>query len=148
MTTEHVAPDGAEEETAPVELPVMLLDREIFTRMPTPEQLLVWQRTVDRLTQAPVNASWTGSEVMNALERLRKIVDSLMVNRADRDWLDDQFLEGTLDFKGLAPFITDVTTAFQEYAAANLAANGTRAEKRAAAKPAKKAARKKTGGAR
>lgn len=141
MTTEQVAPDGAEEETAaPVELPVMLLDREIYCRMPTPEQLLVWQRTVNRLTEAPVDASWTGSEVMAALERLRKIVDSLMVNRADRDWLDDQFLEGTVDFKGLAPFITDVTTAFQEFAAAN----GNREERRAAKKTTtKKATRKK-----
>lgn len=141
MTTEQVTPEGAEE--APPELPVMLLDREIFCRMPTPEQLLVWQRTVDRLTQAPVDASWTGSEVMAALERLRKIVDTLMVNRADRDWLDDQFLEQTIDFRGLAPFITNVTTAFQEFAAAQVQEHGTRAEKRAAAKPTKKAARKK-----
>lgn len=140
MTEQEAAATTAEEE-APVELPVMLRDREIFVRMPTPEQLLVWQRTVTRLTEAPVNASWTGSEVMAALERLRKIVDTMMVNRADRDWLDDQFLEGTLDFKGLAPFITDVTTAFQEFAAAQVQETGTRAERRA--KPAKKAARKK-----
>jgi hypothetical protein len=143
--TEQEGAETAQEE-APVELPVILRDREIFVRMPTPEQLLVWQRTVTRLTEAPVNASWTGSEVMAALERLRKIVDTMMVNRADRDWLDDQFLEGTLDFKGLAPFITDVTTAFQEFAAAQVQETGTRAERRA--KPAKKAARKKASPAR
>lgn len=139
MTEQETAAATAEE-GAPVELPVMLLGREIYTRMPTPEQLLVWQRTVNRLTQAPVDTSWTGSEVMAALERLRKIVDSLMVNNADRDWLDDQFLEGTLDFRRLAPFITDVTVAFQEYAANQIQTNGTRAEKRAV-KP-KKAQRK------
>lgn len=143
MTDQEVAAETAETE-APPELPVMLLDREIFVRMPTPEQLLVWQRTVNRLTTAPVDASWTGSEVMAALERLRKIVDTMMVNRADRDWLDDQFLEGTVDFRGLAPFITDVTTAFQEFAAAQVQEHGTRSEKRAAKKaPAKKATRKK-----
>lgn len=141
MTTEQEPADDSAE--TPVELPVMLLDREIYTRMPSPEQLLVWQRTVDRLTKAPVNASWNGSEVMNALERLRKIVDSIMVNRADVDWLDDQFLEETLDFRGLAPFITNVTVAFQEYAAAQIALNGTREERRAVKKaPAKKATRK------
>jgi hypothetical protein len=144
MTAEQEAAETAQD--MPVELPVMLLDREIYTRMPTPEQLLVWQRTVTRLTEAPVDASWTGSEVMNALERLRKIVDSLMVNRADRDWLDDQFLEGTLDFQRLAPFIAEVTTAFQEFAAAQVQEHGTRAERRA--KPAKKAARKKASPAR
>lgn len=118
----------------------MLLDREIYARMPSPEQLLVWQRTVDRLTKAPVDASWTGSEVMNALERLRKIVDSIIVNRADVDWMDDRFLDGTLDFKGLAPFIADTTTTFAEYADAQFS---NREERRAVKKtPAKKATRK------
>lgn len=141
MTTDQEP--AAETAEIPVELPVKLLDREIYVRMPSPEQLLVWQRTVRRLTEAPVNASWTDSEVMNALERLRKIVDSIMVNRIDVDWLDDQFLAQTVDFRRLAPFITDVTTAFQKYAADQIEANGTRAEKRAAKKtPAKKAARK------
>lgn len=137
MTTDPTA-EGAEQ--TKLELPVMLMGREIYCRMPSPEQLLVWQRTVKRLTEAPMDASWTGSEVMSALERLRKIIDSLMVNRADVDWLDDQFLEETVTFKELAPFITDVTEAFAKAAEEE----GNRADRRAAAKtPAKKAARKK-----
>jgi hypothetical protein len=137
MTTETVAAEPAEE--APIELPVMLLDREIFSRMPSPEQLIVWQRTIKRLERVDDNTSWTGSEVMAALERLRKIVDTLLVNRADIDWLDDQFLDETLTFQTLAPFITNVVTAFQEYAAAQ----GNREERRAVKKtPAKKATRK------
>lgn len=137
MTTDP-ATEGAD--PTQIELPVMLLDREIYCHMPSPEQLLVWQRTVRRLTEAPMDASWTGSEVMNALERLRKIIDSLMVNRADRDWLDDQFLDETITFKDLAPFITKVTEAFARAAEEE----GNRADRRAAKKaPAKKAARKK-----
>lgn len=131
-----------QEETAEAvpELPVMFMGREIFCRMPSPEQLIVWQRTVRRLTEAPLDASWTGSEVMEALERLRKIIDSLMVNRADVNWLDDQFLEETVTFKDLAPFITDVTKAFATAAEET----GNRETRRAAKKtPAKKAARKK-----
>lgn len=139
MMTETAAAEPAEE--APVELPVMFMDREIFSRMPSPEQLIVWQRTIKRLETAPMDASWTGSEVMAALERLRKIVDTLMVNRADVDWLDEQFLDQTVTFKTLAPFITDVVTAFQEYAAAQ----GNREQRRATKKaPAKKATRKAT----
>jgi hypothetical protein len=136
MTEQEVADETAETE-APLELPVILLGREIFVRMPSPEQLLVWDRTVKRLTNAPVDASWTGSEVMAALERLRKIVDTLLVNRIDADWMDDQFLDQTLDFQKLAPFIAEVVAAFQEYAAAN----GNREERRAA--KTKKATRKK-----
>lgn len=143
MTEQEETPGGVEQPT--IELPVMLLDREIYVTMPTPEQLLVWQRTIKRLTTAPTNASWTGSEVMAALERLRIIVDSIIVNRADIDWLDDRFLDKTIDFQGLAPFIEKATIAFQEYADAQIREHGTRAETRAAKKvPAKKATRKKT----
>jgi hypothetical protein len=138
MTTEQAMTEPEAE--APVELPVMLPDREIYSRMPSPEQLIVWQRTIKRLEDAPMDASWTGSEVMAALERLRKIVDTLIVNRADVDWLDEQFLDETITFQTLAPFITNVVTAFQEFAAAQ----GNRETRRATKKTvAKKATRKK-----
>lgn len=122
-------------------LPVMFHGREIYARMPTPEQLVVWQRTVKRLQEAPIDASWTGSEVMVALERLLKIINSLMAHKVDIEWLDDKFLEGELDFQKLSPFIVLVTDAFADAAEAE----GNREDRRAAAKktPAKKAARKK-----
>jgi hypothetical protein len=132
-----------QQEAAPAvpELPVMFMDREIYCRMPEAEQLLVWQRTVRRLSDAPINASWTGSEVLTALERLLKIVNSLMANKADIEWLDDQFLERKINFQTLAPFITLVTEAFAKAAEEE----GNREDRRAATKktPAKKAARKK-----
>ncbi len=128
-----------DQETQALELPVPFRGREIFTRMPTPEQFIVWQRTVKRLTEAPVDASWTGEEVMSALERLRKIIDSILVNPADVAWLDDQFLDLKITFADLAPFIALVTDAFAKAAEQD----GNREERRAAQKPAKKAGRKK-----
>lgn len=132
-----------QEETAEAvpEIPVMFMGREIYSRMPTPEQLLVWQRTVKRLTEAPIDASWTGSEVMVALDRLLKIINSLMANKVDVEWLDDEFLEGRINFQTLGPFITLVTEAYAKLAEDE----GNRETRRAAAKkvPAKKAARKK-----
>lgn len=117
--------------------------RKIWVKMPRPEQLLVWQRTVDALTKAPVDTSWSGTEVMGALERLRRILDSILVNKADIAWIDDSFLDGTLGFRELTPLLTLTTEAFQQAAADHLAEHGTREERRAAAKkPAKKAARK------
>lgn len=120
-------------------LPVQFMGREIYSRMPSPEQLIVWQRTVKRLTEAPIDASWTGSEVMGALERLRKIIDSLMVEKADINWLDDQFLDGTVTFRDLAPFITNVADAFTQAAEAE----GNRETRRAAAKKTTKKATRK-----
>lgn len=137
MTTEQETP---EQDWLPVELPVPFQGREIFVRMPRPEQLLVWQRTLNKLGNLQAGTSWTGDEVMVALERLRKIVDSLVVNKADVEWLDDRFLEGSLTFAELAPFITDAVAVYQKFANENAP---NREARRAAEKPAKKAARKK-----
>lgn len=140
--TEQAAPEADEEVTIP-EVEVQFEGRSIWTRMPSPEQLLVWDRTVRNLTEAPPDESWTGSQVMRSLDRLRRIVDTILVNRADVDWLDDQFLDGKLTFKSLAPFIAKVVDAFAD-AAEQANATSNRAAKRAAKKaPAKKAARKK-----
>ena len=138
MTEQEAAAPAAEEEITYPELPVPFRGREIYVRMPRPEQILVWQRTVKKLTAAPMDASWTGSEVMAALERLRKIVDSIFVNKADIEWLDDEFLEGSVGFKELTPLLTDVVTAFGKMQEEN-------APNREAKRAAKKAARKKAG---
>jgi hypothetical protein len=120
-----------------LQIEVPLAGREITVTHPTPEQLLVWQRTLKRLGNLET-ATWTGEETMAALERLRKIIDSIIVHRADIDWLDDAFLEQTVGFRELAPWITQVIDAFEQHASQS----GTRAERRAAAKP-KKATRRK-----
>lgn len=128
------------QETEPAampEIPVTFEGREMFVRMPRPEQLLVWQRTLKMLSDLEASqATWTGSEVMRALERCRKIVDSILVNKADIEWLDDQFLDGALDFRTLAPFINLVVDGF-----ATLAKEET--PNREAKRAVKKAARKK-----
>lgn len=136
MTTEQ---EAAEAPTT-LELPVMFRDREIYVRYPKPEQILVWQRTVDRLTKSTPDTSWTGQELMAALERCRKIVDSILVNRADIDWMDTEFLDGTLEFRDLAPFIGQVVQAFAD-AAEEMAPN-REARRSAKKKTAKKAVRK------
>lgn len=116
------------------EIPVIFRDREIYARMPSPEQMLVWQRILDRLTNAPPDESWTGSQVMASLERLRKIVDSIIVNNVDIEWIDDMFLSRELTFQDLAPFITLVVEQFAERA-------GNRSERRSVKKAIRKADR-------
>lgn len=140
--TEQAA-ELAEEEVKVPEVEVQFMGRGIWTHMPTPEQLLVWDRTVKSLTEAPPDETWTGSQVMRSLDRLRRIVDTILVNKADVEWMDDQFLDGTLTFKGLAPFIALVVDGFAD-AAEEANATSNRAARRAKkASPAKKAARKK-----
>lgn len=135
MPTDEV--QAAEE--APPEICVPFMGREIWVKMPRPEQVLVWQRTVQKLGNSGPDTSWTGPEVMKALERLRMIIDSILLNRADVEWLDDRFLDGTAGFRELTPFLNDVITAFSK----KNEQDAPNRETRRATKPAKKATRKK-----
>lgn len=136
-------PEATEATTAglPPEQEIDFAGRKLWVRMPSPEQLLVWKRTLNQLQSAEVQ-SWNGVQVMKALERTRNIIDSLLVHDTDKEWLDDQLLAGTLGLKDTAQIINGTVEAF------TLAAEegGNRAARRAAKKaPAKKAARKAPG---
>lgn len=130
----------------PPELPIEFKGRQLWVRMPSPEQLLVWKRTLKQLQEAQVN-DWNAEQVMIALERTRKIIDSVLVNKADVVWLDDEMLEGNLKLIDTAEVIQKTVDAYADAAERERAENGTRAERRAATakKPGKKAARKAPG---
>ncbi len=123
------------------ETSIPFLGREIWVRFPRPEQIMVWNRTVKTLTEVPEGTEWTAPAVMKALERCRAIVDSLIMNQVDIDWLDDEMLAGRIGFTQVAPFITAVLDKFQSLAAESLATDGTREERRTAKKAAPKKAR-------
>jgi hypothetical protein len=126
----------------PPELDITFRDRKLWVRLPTPEQILVWKRTLTQLQSAEVDG-WNAEQVMAALERTRKIIDSVLVHRVDVDWLDDQMLERKIDLKGTAEIINRTVERFAEAAEAERAEHGTRAERRTVAKKTgKKAARK------
>jgi hypothetical protein len=121
--------------SADTEKEIEFSGRTLWVRVPSPEQLLVWKRTLGKLQGAEVEG-WNGEQVMGALERTRKIIDSVLVHDTDKDWLDDQMLDGNLGLIETAQIIQLTVEAFQ--------ADDNRASRRAAKKaPAKKAARKK-----
>ncbi len=137
--TEPNAP-AAEAVTAMPELEIEFQGRMVWVKMPSPEQLLVWKRTLKQLQGADVQG-WNGEQVMKALERTRLIIDSLLVHEVDKEWLDDEMLAGTITLMDTAGIINGTVKAFADAAEAG----GNRETRRAAAKagPAKKAARKK-----
>jgi len=85
--------------------------REIAVRLPTDAQLFVWQRTLQELQQADTD-SWDGEEAMRANMRAGRIIDSLIVDRADRTWLDDLTLDEGLTLTDRAQILHDTITAF------------------------------------
>lgn len=134
MTEPNEAAEAAT--SADTEKEIEFQGRQLWVRVPSPEQLLVWKRTLTKLQGADVDG-WNGEQVMAALERTRKIIDSVLVHEVDKDWLDDQMLDRKLGLIETASLIQLTVEAFQ--------ADDNRESRRAAARksPAKKAARKK-----
>lgn len=130
--------------TAPVlppELEITFNSRALRVKMPEPEQLLVWRRTLRGLQDAEVK-SWNGEQAMVAFERTRRIIDSVLVDPADVTWLDDEMLDGNLTLISTAEIINMTVKAFADAAEAE----GNRETRRAVKKtaPAKRATRKVT----
>lgn len=86
--------------------------RRIKIKVPEPEQVMVWKRIVSRLSDMSGDAGMTGEAAIVALERARKIIDSLIFNREDIDWLDDQMLEGSIDLEEAFKFVTKAAKVF------------------------------------
>jgi hypothetical protein len=128
--------DSMTDETQVPELEIDFQGRMMWVRMPSPEQLLVWKRTLRKLQEADVQG-WNGEQAMTALERTRKIIDSILVNRADIEWLDDEMLAGNVTLLETATLLQTTVDSFVDAAEAE----GNRETRRAA--PTKKAARKK-----
>lgn len=136
--TEQENPEAAEAAVMP-EQEITFAGRTLWVRMPSPEQLLVWKRTLKKLQGADVEG-WNAEQVMSALERTRAIIDSVLAHEVDKDWLDDEMLAGTIGLKDTAQIIQMTVEAFASAAEAE----GNRETRRAAKKaPAKKATRKK-----
>lgn len=141
MTEPHGTDEAAETAEVMPEQEIEFAGRTLWVKMPSPEQLLVWKRTLRKLQGADVEG-WNGEQVMSALERTRAIIDSVLAHEVDKDWLDDEMLAGTIGLKDTAQLIQMTVEAFASAAEAE----GNRETRRAAAKkaaPAKKATRKK-----
>lgn len=95
---------------------ITFLNRTMRVRMPTPEQIVIWQRTARKLqgdtATSEMNATPRDGETAeqaqqratdyatSALDRMLRVVTSVLVDPVDREWVEDQLLEGTLQ---LAP---------------------------------------------
>lgn len=144
MTEQETEAQEAAAPEMPPELEIEFMGRKLWVRLPKPEQLLVWKRTLRQLQAAEVD-NWNAEQVMAALERTRRIIDSVLVNPVDVTWLDDEMLDGRVDLKGTAGIINKTVEAYAEAAEREKAEHGTRSERRAAKKTTKKAARKVAG---
>lgn len=132
--------EGAEQPATVPEGDIEFQGRTLRIRLPQPEQILVWRRIMSRLESANLS-DWNGKEIMDALERVRKILDSVLVNVEDIDWLDDEMLAGRVGLKGASEILLKATDAFSNRAGRRTAKKAAPARRKAPA--AKKTAAKK-----
>jgi hypothetical protein len=140
MTTDQTTAEQDVTPAAPDNIPereITFKGRSMWVRLPSPGALLVWERTIKKLQTLP-DGGWNGQEVILALERARRIVDSLLVNKADIEWLDDQMLTDDIGLEETADIIKMTIKAF-----APAEGEGNREDRRAAKKATPKKARRK-----
>lgn len=125
--TEQAAPERPQKQ-------ITFRERDIAVQFPTPEQLVVFKRTIAKLESD--TDGWTGAQVIGAFERVRRIVDTVIVDRADREWVDDMILDGEFDLKDAAEIVLLAVQSFSDE-------SQNRATRRAKVTPAKKATRRK-----
>lgn len=86
-------------------------DRPLTVRVPNLEQFHAFQRIMGRVEKGRVD-DWTGEDAMKMLNRMRGLIDSVLVDPADVEWLDDQMLEGSVDMQEAMTILIEAVKAF------------------------------------
>lgn len=80
---------------------------------PAAEQLVVWQLTQKRLENLDP-ATATNQQAATLIGRALRVIQSVLADDADKDWVEDQILDKTLNLTGAMPIITTALTMFAE----------------------------------
>lgn len=87
---------------------VELFKREIEMRMPTQDQLMMWNRTI-RKGERALEESGDATAALNYLGKIRDIVDSLIVSEDDVDWLDELMVAGKLSVEDASKLVVQAS---------------------------------------
>lgn len=91
---------------------IMFMGRTMLVQAPSPEQLSVWQRLATR-AQAMTGAGLTGDGAARLFGRAHRVIESVLVDEHDREWLEDQFLDRALTLEQAADILTLTVNVFQ-----------------------------------
>lgn len=129
MANPDAAPDPMDAVT-----PVPFKGRTIMVKLPTPEQLTMYRR----LSRQFQDMARTGAaehmeldEALRQLDRATRLVQSVMADADDREWLEDMLLEGNVKMEECSTLLREAFTALnkahEEQATPNRAARRSRA---------------------
>lgn len=110
---------------------IIVEGHEIAVKMPTAEQLMAWQATLEAIAALQVTAG-EFEKVRTQIDRFYRIAAGLFVHDADREWLEEARLDGlvSLEKESVLGMVTAVVEAYKD----ELANAGNRADRRAAAR--------------
>lgn len=104
----------AEEAPAPVALKVVTFQgRDIQVKRPTEEQIFAWERLLTKMESMAKEAA-TVDTARILLNRCNKIIDSVIAEEVDREWMEDGRLDGTIELKEAAKIVIDALKAYEE----------------------------------
>lgn len=114
-------PEEPQTGQTPDQAPITFMGRKILVQAPTAEQIGVWQRTARRFEDADLtHRPGDSPDVLVAknrkagklLDRGIKIIESVLVDEDDRDWLEDQLLDRVMTLGEAANIISLAVDAF------------------------------------
>lgn len=104
---ESPEPDAAD----PVEtVPIVFCGRTLMVKLPTPEQLTMYRRLsteFQNLAQDGNADRLTLDQALKHLDRAVRLVQSIMAEARDKEWLEDQMLEGNIELKQCTSLLRD-----------------------------------------
>jgi hypothetical protein len=106
-------------ESTPKKLPeVIWRGRTMRLKIPNAAQLMTWSRMATefgRIGQTPDNEEIDKKQYQKALQRLGSIVFGVFEDEDDKDWLEDEILEGRVDDQGLLDLFTSLGDQIQNF---------------------------------
>lgn len=104
--------------------------RTMRVKKPGVEQLGMWRVTADQLNRADPNMD--GNAASKLIGRAIKMVCSVLAGEEDRDWLQDEILDGNLTLDQSADIMLLAVAAYKAEAGSTAPANGPRPKARRA----------------
>jgi hypothetical protein len=125
-------------ESTPKKLPeVTWRGRTMRLKIPNAAQLMTWSRMATefgQIGQTPDDQEIDKARYQKALQRLGSIVFGVFEDEDDKDWLEDEILEGRVDDQGLLDLFTSLGDQIQNFQEDDDSGNATAPAKKKTAR--------------
>lgn len=110
--------------------------RLVTVKMPTSEQLVMYRRLSREFQDLARNGAdkIPMDQALRQLDRAIRLIQSVLADQDDKDWVEEQLLEGNLQLSDCTGLLTDAFARLRVAAEEQAATDSNRAERRSAAR--------------